>query len=210
MIKRSLAFLLALTILSACENGAEKAVIEEEQEESSAKFSYRILNKSVDSLQYNNPLLLDLNKDGVVDYYMTSVLLEENDEPYMYLLINRKSPNMNKVLVRKGPELVLNGLWGVPFERDFEIKDLAPDGTEWSENLTKTCLLSTRDNGQRVLWGGEWIGKKDKYLGLKFKINDKYHYGWMRISHTAGEGKLALQDYAYNKNPEESILAGQK
>lgn len=83
-------------------------------------------------------------------------------------------------------------------------------GNQWSPDLSSGCFINVSDNGSTRVFDGEWLGKKNKYLGLKFLINGKYHYGWLRISHTGGEDRIAILDYAYNKEAEKDILAGEK
>ena len=206
MFKKSLIFfLLAVSI------GCETAEQEPAGESSSvSKYSYKSLNMVVDSLQYNQPLELDLNGDNQIDFLFTSLLLEENDKPYLYLIVNRKSPYLNKMIVRIAEPFAANGLWAVPLEKNTRIEEAVATGTEWIRDLGIGYLLNVSDNGTTREWGGEWLGKGDKYLGLKFKINGVYHFGWLRISHKVGEAKLAILDYAYNKEAGKAILAGQK
>jgi len=207
MLTKYFYFLTVILLLNSCKTEKEEVL---DVEISTGKYSYKALNTSVDSLQYNNPLLLDLNGDGTIDFYLTSVLIEENDQPYLYLLLNRKTPNLNKALVRQGEELGINGLWGVPLDAGVKIEEDAQAGKIWSADQTKTALLNLSDTGTSKVFGGEWLNKKDKYLGLKFIISGQYHYGWIRISHTQNEAKLAILDYAYNKLPGEPIRAGEK
>jgi len=206
MFRRIIPLITVLLLFVACKK--EKAYKPAEDIPTN-KYYYKTLNTNIDSLQYNHPLLLDLNADEVIDFYLSSVLLENNDRPYLYLFINRKTPNQNKIIVRPGEELPLNALWAIPLEKNFKIWENASADAQWSDDQQKTALLNVTDDGSIRTFGGEWIGKKDKYLGLKFKIAGKYHYGWLRISHKANEAKLAILDYAYNKEPETSILAGQ-
>ena len=195
--------------MSSCKKDNSDNLTEGE-ELSSAKFNYKVLNTSIDSLQYNHPLELDLNNDNQVDYYLSSVLVEVNDLPYLYLFINRKTPNLNKVLVRPGEELAINGLWAVPLDAGTKIEATPTTETIWNDDQSKAYLLNLMDNGINRIFGGEWLNKKDKYLGLKFIINGEYHYGWLRISHNLNEAKLAIKDFAYNKQANEFIRAGEK
>jgi hypothetical protein len=66
-----------------------------------------------------------------------------------------------------------------------------------------------------VLWYGPWAnggkGVKDRYLGIKFKISGKFHYGWTRITVTTGARGftgMILTGYAYETIPGKSIIAG--
>jgi len=58
---------------------------------------------------------------------------------------------------------------------------------------------------------GQWFNVSDRYLGLKFVIKGKFHYGWARLSVIVGGGSItaALTGYAYETIPGKSIKAGQ-
>jgi hypothetical protein len=62
--------------------------------------------------------------------------------------------------------------------------------------------------------GGNWIDVKNRYLGLKFYIHGKIHYGWARLSVSftefhQGRIKAILTGYAYETIPDKAIVAGQ-
>jgi hypothetical protein len=61
--------------------------------------------------------------------------------------------------------------------------------------------------------GGKGVGKgvKGRYLGIKFKIAGKFHYGWTRITVTTGPRGftgMILTGYAYETIPGKPIIAG--
>ncbi len=56
--------------------------------------------------------------------------------------------------------------------------------------------------------GGNWVGVKDKYLGLRFKMNGNTHYGWARLDVNAIPDTFTIKDYAYESTPGLGILAG--
>jgi hypothetical protein len=58
--------------------------------------------------------------------------------------------------------------------------------------------------------GGNWGNASDKYLGLRFKIDNKWHYGWARVDITANGSAFIVKDYAYESYPEKHILAGKQ
>jgi len=59
---------------------------------------------------------------------------------------------------------------------------------------------------------GNWINVKNRYLGVRFSIKGKIHYGWARLS-VRVQLPLAitatLTGYAYETIPNKPILAGQ-
>ena len=62
----------------------------------------------------------------------------------------------------------------------------------------------------RCLSGGEWWDVTNRFLGLKFKIKGKTHYGWARLSvHLNGTNITStLTGYAYETIPNKPIITG--
>lgn len=59
---------------------------------------------------------------------------------------------------------------------------------------------------------GSWANVRNRYLGLKFKIDGETHYGWARVSveRQAFHFTATLTGYAYETIPNQAIKAGQK
>ena len=59
---------------------------------------------------------------------------------------------------------------------------------------------------------GPWVNVTDRYLGLKFKIEGKFHYGWARLNVAVVQGQFEivgmLTGYAYETIPNKPIIAG--
>jgi hypothetical protein len=64
-------------------------------------------------------------------------------------------------------------------------------------------------------WAGKGKGVRNRYLGLKFAVHGKVHYGWARLSVTLGHHRQyddmsgTLTGYAYETVPNKPIIAGQ-
>ncbi len=61
-------------------------------------------------------------------------------------------------------------------------------------------------------FGGNWINVKNRYLGVKFKIKGKSHYGWARLSVQVQRPvtiTATLTGYAYETVANKPIVAGQ-
>jgi hypothetical protein len=58
---------------------------------------------------------------------------------------------------------------------------------------------------------GPWYDVTDRYLGIKFQIKGKTHYGWARLSVTGTfDTTIAtITGYAYETIPNKSIIAGE-
>jgi hypothetical protein len=77
---------------------------------------------------------------------------------------------------------------------------------EWGLLALKSCFRSCKSFGQ---WLKNGKGVKDHYLGLKFVIKGKWHYGWARVSVSTYERlDAALTGYAYETIPNKPIIAG--
>lgn len=57
---------------------------------------------------------------------------------------------------------------------------------------------------------GNWVGKTDRYLGLKLAVNSNTYYGWARLSIDAECASLTVSDYAVDTLANQTILAGDK
>lgn len=67
----------------------------------------------------------------------------------------------------------------------------------------------------KTVWYGQWAnggkGLKNGYLGLKFVLNGKVHYGWARVSLTVENnriGTVTLTGYAFETIPNKPIIIG--
>jgi len=70
---------------------------------------------------------------------------------------------------------------------------------------------------ERMVWSfgswaiGSWINVKNRYLGVKFKIKGKIHYGWVRLSvqvQPPMQITATLTGYAYETVMNKPIVAG--
>jgi hypothetical protein len=75
--------------------------------------------------------------------------------------------------------------------------------------------IHTSQNGSRTYFRGLWAkdgkGVRNHYLGLKFAIHGKVHYGWARVTMEFMDGRYplaTLTGYAYETIPGKPIIAG--
>jgi hypothetical protein len=61
-----------------------------------------------------------------------------------------------------------------------------------------------------VYYGGSWVNVNNRYLGLRFKIQGKYHFGWARLNVQVANLSITatLTGYAYETIPNKAIIAG--
>lgn len=63
-----------------------------------------------------------------------------------------------------------------------------------------------------ALWDGStgnWNNVQSKYLGLRFKKDNVWHYGWARLEIDAAPSYFILSDYGYNSVADASLKAGE-
>jgi hypothetical protein len=73
-------------------------------------------------------------------------------------------------------------------------------------------MVATGDSDLSSWKTGPWLNVTNRYLGLKFKIAGKTHYGWARLSVQLPGNfliKATLTGYAYETVPNMGIRAGQ-
>jgi hypothetical protein len=89
-------------------------------------------------------------------------------------------------------------------------------GRHWAAALRKGAIIKSnpgfRKSTQIGMWWcsyktcyGPWLNVKNRYLGFKFFINGKAHYGWARWSTV---DQIKLTGYAYESVPNKPIIAG--
>ncbi len=76
------------------------------------------------------------------------------------------------------------------------------------------CMVQERGGSYTSSYGsieiGAWANVTNRYLGLKFLIQGKIHYGWARLTVTVERTGVTalLTGYAYETIPNKSIIAG--
>lgn len=68
-----------------------------------------------------------------------------------------------------------------------------------------SIVRTLNENGQH-----NWVGAMDKYLGVRFKRNNQWHYGWVQLSIDNYATYVTIHGYAYEKQPLTAIAAGAK
>jgi len=81
--------------------------------------------------------------------------------------------------------------------------DIISDLSNWEyySELETQLVITSPDY---IAWNGQTA-----YVGIKFTIADRFHYGWMQLEVSGAGDAVTLIDYAYNTNPGEEIHAGQ-
>ena len=132
---------------------------------------------------------IDLNKDGVVDFYIKHFHPSATTlEAEFYTEVGQ----LGEVLVdgTDGP-LALN-------------KDNNINATQ-----TKWVNKATSMSSTALQMAGNWAGKSDKYVAVRIKVAGHWNYGWVRISIPADVSGITIKDFAVNEVADSPIHAGQ-
>jgi len=159
------------------------------------------------------PLYIDLNHDGINDFvlrtmfYVGSSGLEVGLDPSGY----RKNAVAGKRFSHSG----------YFFSAASALPAGARIGPKRKFPVRHPFMAVEVFNGRSSQYSdlGPWVGKgngvRDRYLGLKFVVHGKIHYGWARLSVTLGHHRqyddvsATLTGYAYETVPNKPIIAGQ-
>lgn len=167
-----------------------------------AKIVHTLANIPI--VQDGGPVELDLNHDGINDFQLSFVYTTER---------KRVPEGFHQSSMTVAPVQQSNRVAGT------QKKDYAPQAFALGHGKT-VGPKSPFPQGQSALsmWacaggtsgggcGGQWLGKKEAYLGLKFVIKGEIHYGWAHIRN-AGESTPTIVGYAYETIANKPIITG--
>lgn len=159
---------------------------------------YTDIEPDFKSENLNDSYNLDLNNDQIIDFTISS----DSYESWEWLGI-ASNPNAENGIISTTP-------WyshPVPLNSGKEIFNLR--GYSNGESFETWGIFTVGD-----CFDGEegciydWKNKVDMYLGLRFNLKGRIHYGWARLD-VASVTQWVIKDYAYNATPNMPILAGQ-
>jgi hypothetical protein len=137
---------------------------------------------------------IDLNNDGLSDFYVSATYLSELG----HLEIIPTIP-INKITA------VPESCGGNPGAAALAEDAIIGPGMPFARFAS--CMATLRS--YRV--NGPWAGERDHYLGFRFYIKGQVHYGWARLSFNSFYCYpciATLSGYAYETIPEKAIKAG--
>jgi hypothetical protein len=162
------------------------------------------------------PLYLDLNHDGIKDFVLRTTYYAGTS--YFKVGVNASGyGNMNNAVAGRR---FSNGSYF--FSAASALPAGARIGPERNFPVHHPFMaveLFNRIHTSQYSDVGPWVGKgkgvRNRYMGLKFVIHGKVHYGWARVSVTLGHHRQyddvssTLTGYAYETIPNKPIIAGQ-
>lgn len=132
---------------------------------------------------------IDLNKDGVVDFYIKHFHPSAtNQQAEFYTEVGQAG----EVLVdgTNGPLALNKG------------DNISSTQTQWVNEATSMSSTALQ-------MAGNWAGKSDKYVAVRIKVAGHWNYGWVRITIPVDVSGITIKDFAVNDIADSPIHAGQ-
>ena len=161
-------------------------------------------------LPVNHPIYLDLNRDGVNDFH---ILLRSVSWATSFSSGWVRALDMGRVTTQQ----TQNAIYSV-ISQDYACaaplpkgKKIGPKSPGFKSQLGSALLFSSASRTGGRVYLGPWLNiTHPAYVGLKFAIKGKVHYGWARLAHVSPYRPLSaeLTGYAYETIPNKPIIAG--
>jgi hypothetical protein len=166
-----------------------------------AKIVYTKANVSI--IVNGGAIPLDLNNDGIPDFAFSN----------LYTIGGRhRDEGTHGGAVVVFPAQPKNEIWEVASNGRSCAAALAkgvrvgPKGPLVAKSLVMAGSAGNYTNGGTAY--GPWLGVQQAYLGLKFAIHGKMHYGWARITWNGIGSTEYITGYAYETVVNKPILTG--
>jgi hypothetical protein len=142
---------------------------------------------------------LDLNHDKVVDFTLKDVAASDTDSAWWSLSASPAKGNG-----ARGFKTLQGPSWA------SALKPGAVIGGNRQYFPGKVMAFALVTEGGSTFVDGSWVSVKQRYLGLKFYVGKKVHYGWARLNVSSKVGSISatLTGYAYETIPNRPIIAG--
>jgi hypothetical protein len=154
----------------------------------------------------NGGVYLDLNHDGIDDFHFTNGFSVQ-------LRVRRGSDAYSFSSMDVKPALLLNGVYTAESRGGVCAAALKKNVTVGPESPFKTgetaVEMAFDSNGGAHTC--PWVGVKGAYLGVKFNVNGKDHYGWVRVNELqngTGGFPSVIVGYAYESVAGKAIMTG--
>jgi hypothetical protein len=163
-----------------------------------------VYTKTHKVLQFTNPaqsLSLDLNNDGVSDFKLVNAWFDDEDfgpTLWFYIVPARRANGAEGHTVNFGTQVVSALSGGAKIGQN----DRFLSNTIFRESMCHATDYSHTDL---------WCNDQNRYVGLRFSIKGRIHYGWARLNAVLGNNAFliaTLTGYAYETVPGKAIVAG--
>jgi hypothetical protein len=150
----------------------------------------------------NHTVRLDLNHDGKSDFTFKNVLFTSTGATSF------RSDRLSILPVSA------NQIWGRKTSRGYDYASALVAGVKVGASGAFSAgprsMAFGMDQGGSFYCEGKWNNVQKRYLGLKFMIHGKTHFGWARLNTNCNLYKVeaVLTGYAYETIPGKAIITG--
>jgi hypothetical protein len=146
---------------------------------------------------------LDLNHDGLAEFQFSNFSYSTHGNGNFWLKIMPEASNEVWSYQSKGHLCAAALPPG---------KTVGPKGKFQKDPFGGLFLANAGNGTQGGTYFGPWTKVESAYVGLKFLIHGKFHYGWARVKFPApGDWRdPTLSGYAYESVPNKAIKTAQK
>ena len=156
-------------------------------------------------------LNLDLNHDGITDFEFCVATNYRYcpGQPGRKTSAGKNSPSPFFNDLEIFPAKAINQIWGILTSAAAALPAGVRVGPKGKFSPGHP-VMATWFYGGTTHYGGPWGNVQHRYLGLKFFIKGKVHYGWARLNVQwfAPNVSGTLTGYAYETVPGKSIITG--
>lgn len=172
-----------------------------DKEETPVTLEYTNFNNT--AITSTNHINIDINKDGVNDFYATTGLSDIGENVHLQFLITAQGANRVLIQGEETPKLL---------EKDEVITKANQGNYEWSPINPALIVEKVMPMDPAAsFWQGTWKDKSNKYLPVQVAKEGKIYNGWIQISFSSTTPfKIIIHDAAVSKVADVNIKAGQK
>jgi len=162
-----------------------------------ARIVYTPVHKLV---RINHEVPIDLNHDGIHDFGVFN-LTHNSTTPFGSYLRAEPLNSGNQIWVQR----TNRGYAAAALSAGIQV---GPKAKQFQAGRELMAYRSS--SGASQISGGPWKDVSKRYLGLKFLIKGKAHYGWARLDVAIAGPNInaTLTGYAYETVPNKAIVTG--
>ena len=144
---------------------------------------------------------LDLNRDGMIDFTILNTSYNNTSTWFNRLVV--KAARGNAV------EASISQLWQQELAEALNGGARIPAARAFYHQPAFLAIGVYTPGGFTSI--GNWVNVSGRYLGLRFKIDGRTHYGWARLNVSVQKASVTgtITGFAYETIPGKSIKAGQ-
>jgi hypothetical protein len=154
----------------------------------------------------NQQIPLDLNHDGIADFIFKDTFSTTSASFYRAGVLSILPAQTNEAW---GYVNNIGGHYASALAAGIRV------GANGKFSAGSRSLAYGGQEGTSIICEGKWSDVRNRYLGLKFVIGGRIHFGWARLNVTCnvaqqGRTDAVLTGYAYETVPNKPIVTGKR